>query len=149
MKPGVRFMATDDIPFVVAADRRLLGQTLGEATLRAELADNPFANYFVMVDEETEEFLGHVGLWVDPPLAQVINIYVLPERQEQGLGSFLMRFVLDFLKARGCNTLTLEVRPTNQRAIGFYQRFGFAQVAIRKQYYENGEDAFLMLLNIH
>jgi ribosomal-protein-alanine N-acetyltransferase len=148
MKPAIRFMSTDDIPAVVAADRRILGQTLGEVTLKAELTENPFANYFVMLDEETDEFLGHVGLWVDPPLAQIINVYVVPERQKAGLGRFLMEFVIAFLRERGCNTLTLEVRPSNGWAIGFYKSLGFEKVSVRKYYYEDGEDADLMLLSI-
>ena len=147
MNPKIRFMSIDDIPSIVAADHRILGQSLGEETLRTELSENPFTHYFVMEDEATKEFYGHVGLWIDSPLAQIINIYVVPEHQHAGLGAFLMQFVLAFLKSRGCNTLTLEVRPTNAAAIAYYQKFGFTKVAVRKQYYENGEDADLMLLN--
>jgi len=148
MKPAIRFMSTDDIPTIVAADRRILGQSLGETTLTAELTENPFAKYFVMEDEETREFYGHVGLWVDPPLAQIINVYIVPERQHAGLGKFLMDFVIAFLKSRACNTLTLEVRPSNATAITYYKSFGFTKVSVRKHYYEDGQDADLMLLNI-
>jgi len=147
MNPVIRFMSTDDIPAIVLADRRILGQSLGEETLRTELSDNPFTHYFVMEDEVTQTFLGHVGVWVDAPLAQIINVYVIPEHQHAGLGTFLMEFVLAFLRDRGCNTLTLEVRPTNAAGLSFYRKFGFTKVAVRKQYYENGEDADLMLLN--
>ena len=147
MKPAIRFMSADDIPAIVAADRRILGHSLGEQTIATELSENPFAHYFVMEDEDSREFYGHVSLWVDPPLAQVINVYVVPERRRVGLGSFLMEFTIAFLKSRGCNTLTLEVRPTNAAAIAYYAKYGFVKVAVRKQYYENGEDADLMLLN--
>ncbi|MFA5006325.1 MAG: ribosomal protein S18-alanine N-acetyltransferase [Candidatus Izemoplasmatales bacterium] len=148
MKPAIRFMSADDIPAIVAADRRILGHSLGEQTIATELSENPFAHYFVMEDEDTCEFYGHVSLWVDPPLAQVVNIYVVPEHRRVGLGAFLMEFAIAFLKSRGCNTLTLEVRPTNAAAIAYYAKYGFVKVAVRKQYYENGEDADLMLLNI-
>ncbi|MFH0993818.1 MAG: ribosomal protein S18-alanine N-acetyltransferase [bacterium] len=148
MTPLIRFMSVDDIDQIVAADRRILGQSLGAETIRTELAENPFAHYFVMETETTEELLGHAGLWIDPPLAQIINIYIVPEQQRHGLGSVLMQYVLDYLKRLGVNTLTLEVRPTNAAAQGFYRAFGFQKVSVRRNYYENGEDADLMLLNI-
>ncbi|MDP3130598.1 MAG: ribosomal protein S18-alanine N-acetyltransferase [Bacillota bacterium] len=147
MKPIIRFMSIDDIPKIVAEDRRILGQTLGEKTLRTELADNPFTEYYVLEDKVTKAFYGHVSVWIDTPLAQIINIYIVPEQQRAGLGTFLIEFVLTLLKSRGCNTLTLEVRPTNAAAIAFYQKFGFTKMTVRKQYYEDGEDADLMLLN--
>ncbi|MCK7485952.1 MAG: GNAT family N-acetyltransferase [Bacillus subtilis] len=78
-----------------------------------------------MEDEATKEFYGHVGLWIDSPLAQIINIYVVPEHQHAGLGAFLMQFALAFLKSRGCNTLTLEVRPTNAAAIALLPKVRF------------------------
>jgi ribosomal-protein-alanine N-acetyltransferase len=101
-----------------------------------------------MEDEDTREFYGHVGLWLDPPRAQVMNLYVVPEHRHAGLGRFLMEFMLAFLKSRDVDTLTLEVRPTNTIAISYYRSFGFTKATVRKHYYEDGEDADLMLLNI-
>jgi ribosomal-protein-alanine N-acetyltransferase len=41
--------------------------------------------------------------------------------------------------------MTLEVRVGNVAAQGLYQRFGFAPVGVRKNYYaETGEDALIM-----
>ena len=141
-------MEESDIPVVVLNDRRILGQSLGEETLKSELDNNPFAYYFIMENPEYSAFLGHVSLWIDSPMAQILNIYVIPEMQSQGLGSVLMDFVLEFLKQHEVSTLTLEVRQTNTSAQLYYKKYGFTKVAIRKQYYENGEDADLMLKNL-
>lgn len=141
-------MEESDITVVVLNDRRILGQSLGEETLKSELNSNPFAYYFIMENPEDSAFLGHVSLWIDSPMAQILNIYVIPEMQSQGLGSVLMDFVLEFLKQHEVSTLTLEVRQTNISAQLYYKKYGFTKVAIRKQYYENGEDADLMLKNL-
>jgi ribosomal-protein-alanine N-acetyltransferase len=141
-------MEESDISVVVYNDRRILGQSLGEETLKSELNNNPFAYYFVMENPEDSAFLGHVSLWIDSPMAQILNIYVIPELQSHGLGSVLMDFVLEFLKQHEVSTLTLEVRQTNTSAQLYYKKYGFTKVAIRKQYYENGEDADLMLKNL-
>jgi ribosomal-protein-alanine N-acetyltransferase len=43
--------------------------------------------------------------------------------------------------------VTLEVRASNEAALAFYGRHGFAPVAIRRGYYEdNGEDALVLVL---
>jgi ribosomal-protein-alanine N-acetyltransferase len=121
---------------------------LGEETLESELAENRFTQFFVMEDETTHEFLGHVGVWIDVPLAAILNFYVVPERQRQGLGSLLMDFILNYLQTHQINTLTLEVRKSNECAQNMYKHYGFAEVSIRKNYYVDGEDALLMLKNI-
>ena len=46
----------------------------------------------------------------------------------------------------GCRNINLEVRVSNQKAIYFYQHFGFVVAAVRKQYYsDTNEDAYLMI----
>ena len=148
MNTKIRFMDENDIQVVVNNDRRILGQSLGEDTYKYELEENPCTYYLIMENAENKAFLGHYGLWIDTPLAQLLMIYVVPELQKNGLGTILMNYIIEFLKEHQVTTLTLEVRHSNLTAIHFYQKFGFKKVAIRKQYYDNGEDADLMLKNI-
>ena len=49
------------------------------------------------------------------------------------------------IKSAECENITLEVRVSNVVAINLYKSVGFNIVATRKKYYENGEDAYLML----
>ncbi|MFA5741475.1 MAG: ribosomal protein S18-alanine N-acetyltransferase [Candidatus Izemoplasmatales bacterium] len=141
-------MRRTDIPNIVFNDRRILGQSLGEETLESELKQNLFSQFFVMEDKVTKDFLGHVGLWIDRPMASILNLYVVPEHQHHGFGKQLMEFVFVYLKRLEINTLTLEVRVSNTVAKTMYHQYGFEEVAVRKQYYSDGEDAFLMLKNI-
>jgi ribosomal-protein-alanine N-acetyltransferase len=140
-------MQKEDIGAVVSLDRLILGQSLGEAAFEEELKDNPLNRYFVMEDE-TGEIVGHIGLWLDPPLAQILNFYVIPGLRKQGLGTTLFTFALETCRRLNVDTVTLEVRPTNHAAIRFYRRFGFFKAAVRKQYYADGQDADLMLLSL-
>jgi len=147
MKPSIRPMQKEDIDAIVRLDRLILGQSLGEAAFEEELKDNPLNRYFVM-EHESGEIVGHIGLWLDPPLAQVLNFYIVPNLRKQGLGTTLFAFALEECRRRSVDTVTLEVRPTNHSAIHFYQRFGFFKAAVRKQYYADGQDADLMLLSL-
>ena len=44
---------------------------------------------------------------------------------------------------RGAVTLFLEVRASNEDAIRLYEKSGFIKTGVRKNYYENKEDAIL------
>lgn len=147
MNPLIRPMRFEDIDEIVSLDRLILGQSLGVQTFESELQENPFNHYFVMTDEAVG-IIGHIGLWLDPPLAQILNFYVVESRRKEGLGRRLFEFALEECRKRQIDTVTLEVRPTNEKAIRFYQHFGFFKAAVRKQYYADGQDADLMLLSL-
>ena len=46
---------------------------------------------------------------------------------------------------QGYPNINLEVRVSNVKANCFISKFGFKNVAVRKRYYSNGEDAYLMI----
>jgi [ribosomal protein S18]-alanine N-acetyltransferase len=49
---------------------------------------------------------------------------------------------------RGLERATLEVRLSNEAAIGLYHQFGFEDVGLRRRYYaDTGEDALIMWLH--
>ena len=74
---------------------------------------------------------------------------VRPECQRRGYGSALLGVFLQQLGELGAKLVTLEVRRSNQRAVGLYERAGFQTVAIRDGYYSRPkEDAFVMLKSL-
>lgn len=147
MNPSIRPMRPADIAQIVVLDRLILGQSLGETAFHSELSENLFNQYFVMEDESAR-IIGHIGLWIDPPLAQILNFYVIEDMRRQGYGRHLFEFAIRHLAMQGVDTITLEVRQTNAKAIRFYESFGFFKAAVRKQYYADGQDADLMLKNL-
>ena len=62
-----------------------------------------------------------------------------------GIGSALLSYAEKDAADQGCETFSLEVRVSNAPARHLYEKHGFIQVNIRKGYYENGEDAYLMV----
>ncbi|MBI4211039.1 MAG: ribosomal protein S18-alanine N-acetyltransferase [Deltaproteobacteria bacterium] len=77
--------------------------------------------------------------------AELHTIAVSPDMQGQGIGRMLMQhFFADAMKRR-LNSLFLQVRLSNERALALYRSFGFEVVGLRKRYYsDNHEDAFVM-----
>ena len=49
-------------------------------------------------------------------------------------------------RARGCASISLEVRPPNEPAVALYRAYGYREVGRRPDYYPDGEDALIMLL---
>jgi ribosomal-protein-alanine N-acetyltransferase len=66
-------------------------------------------------------------------------------RWGQGVGSELLRQLLAEAKRRDCTEVFLEVRADNTRAQRLYRWWGFAEVGIRRSYYQpSGMDAIVM-----
>lgn len=81
--------------------------------------------------------------------ATLFNIAVNPDYQRRGLGRALLEHLISELESRAVTTLWLEVRASNQAAIALYERLGFNEATIRRNYYpakEGREDAIVMAL---
>ena len=83
------------------------------------------------------------------PDAQILSLSVRNEMQSKGIGTLLLKSMLDQCKVMNYKKIFLEVRVSNEKAINFYEKFGFSKDAIRNNYYkDNSEDALLMSLSI-
>lgn len=85
-------------------------------------------------DANLEENTGHL-----------MNLAVDPAFRRQGIGSILLQRGLEYLQGLGAKTCELEVRVNNQGAIALYEKFGFVIKERIKNYYSNGDDAYLMV----
>ena len=56
--------------------------------------------------------------------------------------------VIDEATREGAVRALLEVRPSNVSAVTLYRSLGFAVLARRERYYDDGEDAFVMELRL-
>lgn len=78
----------------------------------------------------------------------VISIAVLPEHRRKGLGRMLMKMSIDGMIKRNLDEVYLEVRISNEPAITLYKSLGFIIVRRIPGYYSDGEDAYVMSLNL-
>lgn len=81
--------------------------------------------------------------------AHLLNLCVAPSWQRRGLGGILMEHAVRLSLAHGCESMFLEVRPSNHDAMRLYQRSGFTVIGRRPGYYSAGderEDAIVMRL---
>lgn len=140
----IREMREMDIPSILTMEKELFGSDAWEHnTFLYELHENPYATLFVY--EDNGEIYGYVDVWVMYEQAQIADIAVASPMQHQGIGSQLMDKAVETASQKACETMSLEVRCSNEKAIGLYEKYGFIGVGKRKRYYGDGEDAILMV----
>ncbi len=118
-----------------------------EQALREEI-DNEHAVFLAAVDE-TGKTVGYLGCHLILDEAYIANVAVSPELRGAGIGSRLVAALMERLKEQQASFVTLEVRVSNEAAIGLYTKFGFVPVGIRKGFYDKPkEDALLMTADL-
>jgi ribosomal-protein-alanine N-acetyltransferase len=82
----------------------------------------------------------------------LLNITVAPAQQRQGWARLMLDALVLWSRGQRAQWLWLEVRHSNTPARALYERYGFAQVGLRRGYYPAGqrerEDAVVMSLNL-
>lgn len=103
-----------------------------------------------LVCKEDNKMLGFLIFSPIKPEAHLLSIAVIETQQYKGIGSLLLKSMISQCNAMGINQVFLEVRASNEKAIGFYQKYGFKKDAIRENYYSGDipEDALLMSLGL-
>lgn len=139
---SIRMMTLDDLKVVASLEEKLFSSPWSENDFYLELTNNQMAEYYVI---EEDKIVGYVGLWMMGDQCQITTIGIDESYQGRGFASRLMEFVSDRCKDLNYLNINLEVRVSNFKAIALYEKYGFKNVAVRKRYYQNGEDAYLMI----
>jgi ribosomal-protein-alanine N-acetyltransferase len=116
-------------------------------SLTDDITRNELAVYFSAAVED--KIIGYAGMWKVIDEGQITNIAVHPHYRGNGVGSELLKSLIEAAKSKSITRMTLEVRKTNTAAQGLYLKYGFNVEGCRKAYYaDNGEDAIIMWKNI-
>jgi ribosomal-protein-alanine N-acetyltransferase len=111
---------------------------------RTELADARH-RYYVAAESPDGELLGWAGVMVIGEAAEILTVGVVPSARRQGLAVRLLDALLTEAARRGAREAFLEVRVDNDAARALYLREGFADVGLRRGYYDAGRvDAVVM-----
>lgn len=115
----------------------------GEAALRQVLSDPKYL--VIIARDEAGAPLGYLIGWHLEGEAELARLGVILQARGRGLGRDLLRQALGSWRERGAERVFLEVRASNGAARRLYEQCGFATVGKRPRYYEDGEDAIIMV----
>ena len=103
--------------------------------LKNEL-ENSTSKYFV-AKNENYEIVGFAGLKIILDEADIMNIVTKKNFRYKGIGSLLLKELINISKDLNLKTITLEVNEENINAINLYKKFEFKEIGTRKKYYKD------------
>ncbi len=93
---------------------------------------------------------GYIGIIEICGEADITNVAVHPDFRRFGIGRKLLDTAETQAKSRNCESITLEVRESNNAAIRLYSANRYETVGVRKNFYEKPtENAVLMTKKIN
>lgn len=137
-------MTDDDLDRVMELEDAIFPSPWRRSFFRADLGRQ---QGLCIVAEESGTVAGYAVAWGTDEV-HLANLAVAPEGRRRGIARELMAEVLRFARLVGAGSVYLEVRVSNTAARAFYSGLGFVPTFTRKGYYENGEDALIMELEL-
>lgn len=146
---AIRSMRGEDTAQVIAIETRAYEFPWTEGNF----ADSLSAGYIGLIaesgaDDEAKSVVGYAILMSAVDDIHVLNLCVAPALQGRGVGQRLLVEIRRVALERKIHSILLEVRPSNTHAIRLYERFGFAEIGRRRNYYparnQGREDAIVM-----
>lgn len=142
----IRRMTKQDVQEVTRIEQSLL-----ECPWTTKIFEECLKYYYCFIVQESEEkteIIGYAILAIIIDESHLLNLAIKKQNQKKGLGQKLMQHLLEFAKNKKTNIMFLEVRKSNLPAKRLYNKLGFSQLGVRKDYYltsnGNKEDAFVL-----
>lgn len=138
--PAVRIvpMTAAHIDALMAHERAMFGtEAWTRGGYRSELADRRHRAYLAVEDADGR-LLAWGGVRVLADEAEILTIGVVPDARRRGIARLLLAELLGIARERGAAHAYLEVRIDNEAARALYLREGFAELGVRRGYYNGG-----------
>ncbi len=131
----IREMNHDDLTMVSDIERRSYEFPWSHGVFR----DCLLAGYQCLTLIREDRVAGYAILSVAAGEAHILNLCINPEFRALGYGERLLDELLYRARSASVREIFLEVRPSNETAMGLYRKKGFHQIAARPAYYQASE----------
>ena len=137
-----RRMEEKDLEQVVAIEEASFSMPWSKAAF-LESMHHPSHVYVVACEGDT--VCGYCGMWGIAGEGQINNVAVRSDMRGRGTGFAIVEFLIQEGEKQGLEAFTLEVRESNVAAIRVYEKAGFKNAGIRKDFYDRPkENAVIM-----
>ena len=117
-----------------------------KSILKSELMGE---NKNYIVAKQNEEIVGFAGVMLNQPEMEIMNIVTKKNERGKGIGTLLLNKIIEIAKNNRIQTIFLEVGEKNYIAKKMYEKAGFCEIGLRKNYYHAKESACLMSKNVN
>jgi len=104
--------------------------------------------FFVCV--QNNDIVGFiVGYAFSDSEGHIFSLAVSRFHRNQGIAELLVDHMCTYFLFKGLQRASLEVRVSNVPAINLYKKLGFDAAWIESKYYGDGEDGYVMMVNLN
>lgn len=119
----------------------LLEENFSKVYSISEMLEDNISKVFVY--EKDDQVVGFILATDLQETCDILSVVVDPNYRRMKVASNLIDYLISDLD-ENLKLITLEVSTKNTPALKLYDQFGFEVVNVRKKYYQNGDDAYLM-----
>ena len=146
----------DDATAIAEMEEQIFGDPFNQKDIFSYICSDT-GMCFTATDESG--VIGYIVGRKIPPEGEIYRIATAPEKRgeiyriavredtrQRGIGYRLLSYALKTESGQGVETVFLEVRSKNEPARALYKAYGFKEISIRKNYYQNpADDAIIMV----
>ena len=150
---NINFAKTEYIDLISEFEQKYFNnEAYSKDTITEILKDNYILknniNIFVTTNEN-EELLGYIIFTITDDYTDILKVFVRDGDRRNGYARQMLNKIIDLAKRFKSKKIMIEVRSKNLTAIEFYKNNDFAEISIRKNYYNNpSDDALIFERNI-
>ncbi|MBQ7769828.1 MAG: ribosomal protein S18-alanine N-acetyltransferase [Clostridia bacterium] len=138
---AIRDWTEKDLPKLMALERACFADAWTTEMMKNEFTRDVFCG---VLAEDDGVLVGYVCGYTLFEDAELFKIAVMPDCRGKGIGGLLLDAFAEKAATKGAERIFLEVRISNEPALGLYLSRGFEKTRVRKRYYSDGEDALEM-----
>lgn len=143
----IRRMNPADVPAVAELEAQNFSMPWSEKGFSDALKQPD--NIFLVAEMDDGTIAAYCGLYSSIDEGEITNVAVSESVRRKGIGFAIVKEMLCQAAGQGIRKIFLEVRQSNLSARRLYEKAGFADCGVRKNFYQKPrEDAVVMCADI-
>lgn len=139
---NIRNMTLDDIESVFEIEKSIFSIPWSKKSFESSISSKDTIYIVTTIDEK---IVGYLGIYILGDQSDISNVCVHKDYRRMHIAEVMLSYIFDRAKSNNVKEITLEVRESNVAAISLYEKMGFKEIGIRKNYYQKPlENGLLM-----
>lgn len=132
----------DNADIIMPIENSCFEEVWQKETIQNDLLQD--SKYYYVAKYNGEE-IGYIAIECACDELSLLKIAVKESFRGYGIATKLIEYTKQLMQKHGLKKYFLEVSYKNNIAKNLYQKTGFKQISVRKNYYKNGDDCIVML----
>ena len=136
-------MQREDLQQVMAIEKEAFPDPWHKSFFKRQLRKGKKHSH-LYVAKLDDKVIGYIVFYVFSGEGHILNIAIDTGYRRRGIGKYLLEFALEIIKKNDVEEVYLEVSVKNTAALELYKKYQFQVFGVRKRYYSNGDDAYVL-----